>query len=164
MFWVRVLWALVTFLFMAWAAGAVRRATRETLQRADAHPNAILFVSRVSQLGFLILGVLFVLAVLGIDFAALAAVLGFVTIALSLSLQDVTRSLLAGLYLLIERPFEVGDTVVVDGKEGLIEDVKMRTTILRTAGGDRVVVPNLVMFTSVIIQRKSPTAGAGNPS
>lgn len=154
LFWVRAIWAVLVFLVIAWVAGMARTAVRRTLLRVRAHPNAILFVSRLTALGILTLGVLLVLALLGIDFTALTAILGFITIALSLSLQDIARSLLAGLYLLIERPFEVGDTVVVDGKEGVIEDVKMRTTILRTTAGDRVVVPNLVMFTSVIIQKK----------
>lgn len=154
LFWVRAVWAILSFLVVAWVAGTARSGTRRTLLRVHAHPNAILFMARLIQMGILALGVLLVLALLGIDFTALTAFLGFITIALSLSLQDVARSLLAGLYLLIERPFEVGDTVVVDGQEGLIEDVKMRTTILRTAAGDRVVVPNLVMFTSVIIQKK----------
>ncbi len=158
MFWVRAVWAILIFLVIVWAAGVARAGTRRALLRMHAHPNAILFTARIVQMGILALGVLLVLALLGIDFTALAAFLGFITIALSLSLQDAARSLLAGLYLLIERPFEVGDTVVVDGKEGLIEDVKMRTTILRTAEGDRVVVPNLVLFTSVIIQKKGLTS------
>ncbi len=154
MFWVRAVWALLIFLFMAWAAGVARRATRQALQRAGAHPNAILFLARVTQLGILGLGIFIALAILGIDFTALTAIRGFVTIALSLSLQDIARSLLAGLYLLIERPFQVGDVVDVGGQQGVIEDVKMRTTILRSATGDTVIVPNLLMFTSVIIQKK----------
>jgi small-conductance mechanosensitive channel len=117
----------------------------------------------VTQLGILILGVLLALAILGIDLPALTAFVGLITIALSLSLQDIARSLLAGLYLLIERPFDVGDTVDVGGQQGVIEDVSMRTTILRSSSGDRVIVPNLVMFTSVIVQKKLARNSAETP-
>ena len=154
-FWVRATWAIVIFLVIAWFSGMAKQGTRNALQRARAQPNASLFLARVTQMGILTLGVLLALAILGIDLPALTAFVGLITIALSLSLQDIARSLLAGLYLLIERPFEVGDTVDVGGQQGVIEDVKMRTTILRNSAGDRLIVPNLVMFTSVITQKKS---------
>ncbi len=153
MFWVRGVWAIIVLAGMVWAARVGRQGVRRALQRAQAHPNATLFVARVVQLSILSLGVVLALAIVGIDLPALTAFVGLITIALSLSLQDIARSLLAGLYLLIERPFEVGDTVDVGGQQGVIEDVSMRTTILRNTNGDRVIVPNLVMFTSTIVQK-----------
>lgn len=153
MFWVRGVWSVAVLLVMVWSAGVARRGIQRALQRAQAHPNAILFAARVVQLSILTLGVILALAILGIDLPALTAFVGHITIALSLSFQDIARSLLAGLYLLIERPFEVGDTIDVGGQQGVIEDVSMRTTILRNATGDRVIVPNLVMFTSTIVQK-----------
>ena len=114
----------------------------------------MVFVARVAQLGILTLGVVLALAIIGVDLPALTALVGLLTIALSLSLQDIIRGLLAGLYLLIERPFQVGDTVDVGGQQGVIEDVTMRTTILRSTSGDRVIVPNLVMFTTTIVHRQ----------
>ena len=131
------------------------RGVQRALQRIPAHPNALLFAARIVQLSILALGIFLALAILGIDLPALTAFVGLITIALSLSVQDIARSLLAGLYLLIERPFEVGDTIDVGGQQGVIEDVSMRTTILRSATGDRVIVPNLVMFTSTIVQKNN---------
>ncbi|MBI4786906.1 MAG: mechanosensitive ion channel [Chloroflexi bacterium] len=160
LFWVRAVWAIVILLVMVWAAGVGRRGAREALQRAQAHPNAILFVARVTHLGLLALGILFALAVLGIDLPALTAFVGLTTIAISLSVQDIARGLIAGLYLLIERPFDVGDEVKVDGQQGIIEDVRIRTTLLRNAAGDRVIVPNLVMLTSTIVQKNTAQKNA----
>src|SRR5512142_3431915 len=95
LFWVRAVWAVVIFFIMFWSADVGRRAVRRALGRTRAHPNATLFVSRVTQLGILALGVIFALAILGIDLPALTALVGLLTIALSLSLQDIVRSLLA---------------------------------------------------------------------
>jgi small-conductance mechanosensitive channel len=153
-FWVRALWALAVFIGSVSVAQLGRRGIQRSLQRAGAPPNAILFFGRVVQLILLALGLLFALAVLGVELSALAAIFGVLTVAVTLSLQDILRSAIAGWYLLIERPFQVGDTVEVDGKEGVIEDVGMRTTILRNADGARVIVPNTVMFTSVVTQKK----------
>ncbi len=161
LFWARAVWAILFFGVTIWLAGVGRAGTRRTLQRAGAHPNAVIFLTQVTQLGILALGIVLALALLGIDLPALTALVGLTTIALSLSLQDIARSLLAGLYLLVERPFDVGDTVDVGGQQGVIEDVRIRTTILRNADGDRVIVPNLVMFTSTIVQKnRGQKAGA----
>lgn len=154
LFWVRAVWAVVVFFIMFWSADVGRRAVRRALERTRSHPNATVFVARVTELGILVLGVVLALAILGIDLPALTALVGLLTIALSLSLQDIVRGLLAGLYLLIERPFDVGDTVDVGGQLGIIEDVRMRTTVLRNTSGDTVIVPNLIMFTSTIVKKR----------
>ncbi len=155
LFWVRALWAISIFIVVAGIAGQSRRGTQRSLRRTRVHPNAILFLGLVAQYGVVALGLVIMLAILGVELSALAAVLGFGTIALSLSLQDIARNFIAGLYLLIEQPFQVGDTIEVGGQKGVIEDVELRTTILRSADGDRVIVPNSVMFTSVVIQKKT---------
>lgn len=155
LFWVRALWAISIFIGVAWIASLSRRGTQRSLQRIRAHPNAILFFGLVAQYGVVAFGLVITLAILGVELSALAAVLGFGTVALTLSLQDIARNFIAGLYLLIERPFQVGDTIEVGGQKGVIENVELRTTIMRNADGDRVIVPNTVMFTSVVIQKKT---------
>lgn len=154
-FWVRTVWALAISVGFIPISRIGRRGIQHSLQRAGAPPNAILFFGRIAQSAILTLGLLFALAVLGIELSALAAFFGILTVAITLSLQDILRSAIAGWYLLIERPFQVGDTVEVNGKEGVIEDVGMRTTILRSADGKRVIVPNTVMFTSVVTRKKT---------
>jgi small-conductance mechanosensitive channel len=153
LFWVRAAWAALVLLLFLWLAQVASRGTRRGLTRAGAQVNAILFVTRISRLGIQVLGVVVGLAILGVELSALAAFLGLATVAISVSLQDMIRNLLAGLYLLIERPFQVGDTIDVGGQQGVVEDVGMRTTILRGAEGNRIIVPNLVMFTSIITQK-----------
>ncbi len=153
MFWVRALWAVAAWLLAVWAASVARHGTARAVLRAGAPPNARLFLERIAQLGVLVLGAILALGILGLDVTALTASVGLATIAISVSLQDILRSLLTGLYLLVEHPFQVGDTVEVAGQAGVIEDVGVRATILRNANGDRVIVPNLTMFTSTIVQK-----------
>lgn len=155
LFWVRAIWALALFIVMAGLGNLVRRAAHNNLRRAHVHVNAIVFTGRIVQLAFLALGLVIFFAELGVDLSALAAIVGLVTVALSLSLQDITRSLIAGLYLLIERPFQVGDVIDVGGTQGTVEDVGLRTTLMRDQEGNRIIVPNNVLFTSVVTQKKA---------
>ena len=153
-FWVRAIWSIIVFMVIAWLAHLGRLAAQKRLVRARANPNAVLLVERAAQLAVLIFGGILVLGILGVDWSALAAGFGLVTVALSLSFQDILRGLIAGIYLLVERSFIVGELVKVGDTEGVIEDVGLRTTTLRAENGDRIVVPNLVIFTSIVIEKK----------
>ncbi len=153
-FWVRAIWAVVVFIVIAAYAGLARRGVVRGLLRARVHAGAILLLGRITQLTFVVIGALVALGILGIDLSALAAVTGLGAVAITLTLQDITRNYVAGLYLLIERPFNIGDTVQVTGEQGIIENVGIRTTTLRTDDGDRVIVPNTVLLTNIVTQRK----------
>ncbi len=152
-FWVRMLWAFAIFIAIVWMASLGRRGAQKSLHRTGAHPNAILLLGRITQFGIVIFGLIVALAILGVQLSALAAFVGLGTVAITLFLQDIARNLIAGLYLLIEQPFQIGDTILVSGEQGVIEDIELRTTILRNTAGERVIVPNAVIFSSVVIQR-----------
>lgn len=153
-FWVRAIWALVIFLLIVWMAGVGERASHRSLRRTKAHPNAILFLGRIVQIGIITLGVVIALGILGQSLSELSTFVGLGTVAIALALQDVLHNFVSGLYLLIEQPFQVGDTIEISGQQGVIEDVGIRAAIMRTANGDRVIVPNGVLFSSIVTQKK----------
>ena len=107
-------------------------------------------LSRATSFAVFALGGTVVLAIVGASWTAIAAVLGAATFGISLALQDVGRSFVNGVYILVERPFRIGDHVRVGVAEGRVEDVGLRLTTLRTAAGDRIAVPNTVVFSSII--------------
>lgn len=154
LFWVRALWALAIFLLMVWLASIGQRASHRSLRRSRAHPNAILFLGRIIQIGIIALGVVLALGILGESLSELAAFVGLGTLAITLALQVILSNFVSGLYLLIEQPFQVGDTIEISGQQGVIEDVGIRATIMRTANGDRVIVPNGVLFSNIVTQKK----------
>jgi small conductance mechanosensitive channel len=154
-FWVRAIWAVVAFLVTMWIASLGRKGAQKSLYRAHAHPNAVLLLGRIAQFGIVIAGFIIALAILGVELSALAAFVGLGTVAVTLFLQDVARNLISGIYLLLERPFQIGDTIQVSGEEGVIEDIELRTTIMRNAAGERVIVPNAVIFTNVVTHKNA---------
>jgi small-conductance mechanosensitive channel len=118
-------------------------------ERVDSSLRALW--GRLVYVAVLICGALVILAVLGVPLALPVAFLGVITLALSLALQDVLRNLFAGVYLLVERPFVIGDDITVNGFAGQIEDIHLRVTSLLARDGHRVLVPNSILFTSTVI-------------
>jgi small-conductance mechanosensitive channel len=128
--------------------------------------NIAILLSRSLWVGVWVTGFLSELRFFGLGLEPLAAFIGVVGLAASLSLQSVLQNLVAGVYLLAERPFHIGDVVSVVGAaglnhEGTVEDIQMRTTQLRSRDNEVILVPNASIFTGVITNR---TAIGGYPT
>lgn len=136
----------VGYLVVGRTAGLIDR----VLARTRAEPNARLLVTRVIQVGIWLVAGIAVLGVWGIELGALAAGVGLFSLAISIALQDVLRNWVVGLYLLIERPFKIGDRVLLKENQGVIEDVQLRVTRIRTDDGRLVYIPNLTVFNEII--------------
>lgn len=74
--------------------------------------------------------------------------LGLTGLALGFALKDIISNFVSGLLLLVLRPFEIGDEIVVGETEGRVERIQLRATQIRTYDGRRVLVPNAEIFTS----------------
>ena len=86
--------------------------------------------------------ILFVLQNLDVNVSSLVAGLGLGGLAIALAAQDTVRNVLGGVTIFADKPFEVGDWVVVDGVEGTVETVGFRSTRVRTFYNSLVSVPN----------------------
>ncbi len=81
----------------------------------------------------------------------LIAGLGIGSIAIGFAFKDILQNWLAGLLLLIRRPFRIGDEIVVNGYEGKVEWIETRATMIRTYDGRRAIIPNADVFTNAVM-------------
>jgi small conductance mechanosensitive channel len=80
----------------------------------------------------------------------LLAGLGIGSVAIGFAFKDILQNWLAGLLILIQRPFEVGDQIIVDGFEGTVEWIETRATIITLFDGRRVIIPNASVYSSSV--------------
>jgi small-conductance mechanosensitive channel len=132
------------------AARALRDAVGRYLLAHQAGADAVVLGRRVVYAAMLLLGVLIALglAFRSSDLTIAGVILA--TIVASLGVQDVLKNYVSGFYVLLERHLHVGDTVEFDGHVGVIEDVRLRVTLLRGTDGSLVVVPNSELFNSTV--------------
>jgi small-conductance mechanosensitive channel len=90
----------------------------------------------------LTMGLLFALSVAGVDLTALSVLGGAIGVGLGFGLQKLAANYVSGFVILTERSLRIGDTVKVDGFEGVVMDIKTRYTLIRAPDGRASVVPN----------------------
>ena len=138
-----------------YVAQRCKRWAGRLLGRSRIAPNVIALSANGVFALVLLLGLSWLLAALGASWTAVLASLSVATVALSLSLQDLLRNFVAGVYLLVEQPFKVGDQLIVRTVSGQVEGIELRTTILRTEDGQQVLIPNNVIFTEILTNRST---------
>jgi len=128
----------------------MQRASISRMTHSRIDMNLSILMSRVIYLGVLGTGVLIILAIWNVQLIVPVTVLGALTFAITFAIQDILKNLVAGVYLLVERPFRIGDEIMVDRYIGQVEDIQMRVTTLRTTTGEQVLIPNGIIFSSAL--------------
>lgn len=98
----------------------------------------------------IVIAVLSVLPTLGIKLSGLLVAGGIVGIVIGFASQSIVGNLISGFFLMLERPIKIGDGVNIDGIAGIVEDVRIISTIVRTWDGLYVRIPNEKVFTTSI--------------
>jgi MscS family membrane protein len=112
--------------------------------RTDTKVDDILvpMIRRALKIVVIAFGVLFVAQNLDIDITSLLAGLGIGGIAFALAAKDTVENLFGSFTVLIDRPFQIGDWVVIDDLEGTVEELGFRSTRIRTFYNSVITVPN----------------------
>lgn len=128
-------------------------------------------ISGFSFTGFIISAILAIVA-MGVDLSNLAVIAGALSVGIGFGLQDVIKNLVSGIILLFERPFKVGDWVLIGGEEGKIKQINIRSTEVETFNKASVIIPNATLISSSLTnlthgnnwQRQSITVGVSYDS
>ena len=129
------------------------------VQRTRAHGPLGELLASIARVGLLILGLVTALGTLGVNILGIVAGLGLTGFALGFALKDSIANLLAGVLILLYRPFEVGDRIDVGGLAGRVTHVDLRYTELDSEN-ERVLVPYAKLLTDPIRVSKPATGGA----
>lgn len=144
-FLVVVSWQVIRILGRFVQYGAERFIEKDEDGDGEIDPNAATASSMVrllSQIVFWALGVIFILSNLGIEVTSLIAGLGIGGIAIAFALQSILGDLFSSFSIYLDKPFRVGDYIVIGDASGTVEKVGIKTTRIRTLQGEELVVPN----------------------
>lgn len=150
----RVLVAALIFLAFWLFARFSDRAIERIVGFTRLNVLVVSLLSRAARFSFMFIGVVTALGTLGVNVSALVAGLGLTGFALGFALRDTISNVLAGVLLLIYRPFGINDRINVTSQEGIVVSIDLRYTTLDSDAA-RVLIPNSVLFTNPIIVVKN---------
>ena len=129
----------------------IGRLLHEAMNRYNADPSIRQLVKNLFSVLLFTFAVIAVLAQFGFDVVSIVAGLGIVGIAVGFAAQSTLSNFIAGITLLIERPFRIGDWVNINGQDGKVVKIALRTTWLRTRDNIFTMIPNDSVASSDIV-------------
>jgi small-conductance mechanosensitive channel len=157
---VTVLDLIIAFVVFLASVGIAKAASvyigRILKQRVEtAHIN---LVRKLVHYGIVVVGVFAVFTILGVNLSGLLVAGGIVGVVLGFASQSIVGNLISGIFLFIERPIAIGDSVIITGTWGTVEDIHVFSTVLRTYDGLYVRIPNERVFTESITNLSAQVA------
>jgi small conductance mechanosensitive channel len=150
-----IVWALLILLVALVLASLIKAWLLRLFTRRKLNLSVAALMGNLAQVGIVFIGTVTALSVIGVPWASLVAVLGVAGLAISLSLQDLLKNVVAGVYILMEQPFRIGDRISVKDVTGIVQGIELRTTILRTDELLQVVVPNNTVLNEIVTNRSA---------
>jgi small conductance mechanosensitive channel len=162
----KVIAAIAIFIIGRWIAKLVRRAVSRVMEKADVEPIIIGFVSSIAYIALLAFVVVAALGQLGIQTTSFIAILGAAGLAIGLALQGSLANFAAGFLMIIFRPFKVGDFIEGAGVAGVVREIQVFTTTLKTPDNKTIIIPNaklsgdnIINFSAEATRRVDMTVG-----
>lgn len=146
-----ILILILGVLVARWAGRAVERICRK--HRLD--EILVRFISATTRVVILVGVGIICLGKLGISVTPFVAAIGALSLGAGLALQGVLSNYGAGLVIMITRPFKVGDTLSVLGVGGVVAQVNLGTTILDTADGEKITIPNKQIMGEILVNSQA---------
>lgn len=138
-------WAVnITWMFVRLIDAFMHEYLTPYAQRSDnkLDDQLIPIVRRGIRIALWIMGLIVGLNNAGFDVAALIAGLGIGGLAVALAAQDTVKNIFGGMMIFLDKPFRIGDRVIIDGMDGVIEDIGLRSTRIRQLDGRVITMPN----------------------
>jgi len=140
--------AVLAYVLFHLAARGLRGLITSLAEKRQAHYAAGLVLGRLIQATVIALGVLVALVIVipSFQIGQVVQLLGISSVAIGFAFRDVLQNFLAGILILFNQPFRIGDQIMVGAFEGTVESIETRATFIRTYDGRRVVIPNSTLF------------------
>lgn len=146
----KLILALVIFLVSLYLAKVVGGLVKRVLKRREVNAGAGDLIAETARWSILVYGTIMALQQF-INVTAFLAGLGIIGFTIGFALQDVMKNFAAGVLLLLQKPFRIGDSISVANFDGTVTVINLRSTEIKTFDGRTVILPNADVLNHAII-------------
>lgn len=146
----KLILALIIFLLTLYLAKVGYRYVQNYATNRNVNQEVSLLLARVTQIAIIVLGTIWSLSAVDFNVTGFVAGLGIAGFTIGFALKDVAENFVAGILLLIQQPFKIGDAVEVADYSGTVTNIEIRSTTIRTFDGLLVIMPNAQIYSNPI--------------
>jgi small conductance mechanosensitive channel len=149
-FGVNLLTAIVIFYVGRLAVRLITRGIHKVMTSQEVDQTLVSFVTNLVSMILLVIVVIAAVGALGVQTTSFIAIIGAAGLAVGLALQGSLSNFASGVLIIIFRPYKVGDFIEGAGIAGVVVDVQILTTILKTGDNKQIIVPNSQIMGGII--------------
>ncbi len=142
----RIIAGVLVFCILYLTFRSISTALSRHAQFEDEEETQVAIASILTYLGFAI-ALISALLIAGFDFTGLAIVAGALSVGIGLGLQSIVNNFVSGIILLIEKPIRPGDRIQIDGVEGIVKKIRVRSTQIISSAREDIIIPNSDLIT-----------------
>jgi small conductance mechanosensitive channel len=146
----KIIFALLVFLIGRLIAKLLVKGLEKVMVKGKVDQMLVSFLSNIAYTALLAVIVLAALEQLGVNTTSALAILGAAGLAVGLALKDSLASFAAGVMLIVFRPFKLGDFVEAGGVSGVVEEIRVFHTMLKTGDNREITMPNAQVYGGTI--------------
>lgn len=137
-----LVWALIIFIVGRMIAKVLTNVVGKMMTKSNVDETLVKFAKSMTYIALMVFVILAALGKLGIETTSFAAIIAAAGLAIGLSLQGTLGNFAAGVMLVLFRPFKVGDFVEAGGVAGVVEEVQIFSTKIKSGDNKEIIVPN----------------------
>jgi len=148
----KLIFATVILLITRYSVKLVKRLIRISSERLIHNISLQILLGQICSVTVWVIGILIACTIVfpSLRLGDIIGLLGLSSVAIGFAFQDIFKNFLAGILLLLNEPFRVGDQVIINDYEGTVESITIRSTQLRTYQDEQIVIPNAIVFTNSV--------------
>ena len=137
-----LVWAIIVFIVGRIVARIVSNMIAKMMTKGNVDETLVKFAKSMIYIALMVFVILAALEKLGVETTSFAAIIAAAGLAIGLSLQGTLGNFAAGIMLILFRPFKVGDFVEAGGVSGVIEEIQIFSTKMKSGDNKEIIVPN----------------------
>lgn len=147
--------AIVTLILGFWIIRIITRLIKKGLKRSNIDDSLVPFLSSGLSTLLKVLLVISVAGMVGIEMTSFIAILGAAGLAVGMALSGTLQNFAGGVMILIFKPFKVGDYIEAQGHAGIVKEIQIFNTILKSPDNKKIIIPNGGLSTGSMINYTS---------
>ncbi|HYQ58286.1 MAG TPA: mechanosensitive ion channel domain-containing protein [Draconibacterium sp.] len=151
----KLIGAIITLIIGLWAISAIRNALRKRFEKQELDPSLRGFLNSLIGIGLKAMLWIAVIGMMGVQMTSFIAILGAVGLAIGMAFSGTLSNFAGGVMILIFKPFKVGNFISAQGHAGIVSEIQIFNTILKTPDNKTIIIPNGGLSTGSMINFSS---------